>query len=74
MGYNVGADLAHPPPTHLLWPNETRLRSFLKKPLRPVWINPESRIVEEMVPAGPAAQLSFTPVICVSASKVKTAT
>ncbi|CAB1112059.1 unnamed protein product [Ectocarpus sp. CCAP 1310/34] len=47
-----------------------RLRSFLKKPLRAVWLSPESRLVERMLPACSAADLSFTPVICVSASKV----
>ncbi|CAM9939616.1 unnamed protein product [Ectocarpus fasciculatus] len=49
-----------------------RLRSFLKKPLRAVWLSPESRLVEGMLPACSAADLSFTPVICVSASKVIT--
>ncbi|CAN0581994.1 unnamed protein product, partial [Ectocarpus sp. 12 AP-2014] len=40
------------------------------KPLRAVWLSPESRLVEGMLPACSAADLSFTPVICVSASKV----
>eukprot|EP00752_Nemacystus_decipiens_P004789 g4357.t3 len=50
-------------------PLTTRLRSFLRKPLRAVWLNPESRLVDGMIPASPTAGLSFTPVVCVSASK-----
>lgn len=46
-----------------------RLRAFLKKPLRAIWLNPETRLVEGMIPACSTADLSFTPVICVSASK-----
>lgn len=48
-----------------------RLRSFLKKPLRAVWLSPESRLVEGMLPACPPSDLAFTPVICVSASKAR---
>ena len=50
-----------------------RLRSFLKKPLRAVWLSPESRLVEGMLPACPPSDLAFTPVICVSASKARAA-
>ncbi|CAM9609314.1 unnamed protein product [Scytosiphon promiscuus] len=49
-----------------------RLRSCLKKPLRAVWLSPESHLVEGMMPACSPDELSFTPVICVSASKVIT--
>lgn len=66
-----------PPPAHtrhvrhfFSWSGR-RLRSFLKKPLRPVWLSPETRLVEGMLPACPATDLPFTPVICVSASKVR---
>ncbi|CAM9749965.1 unnamed protein product, partial [Sphacelaria rigidula] len=56
-------------------PLRIRVRSFLKKPLRPVWISPETRIIDGMLPAWPSSpssenDLSFTPIICVSSSKV----
>ncbi|CAM9229889.1 unnamed protein product, partial [Hapterophycus canaliculatus] len=49
-----------------------RLRPCLRKPLRAVWLSPESHLVEGMMPACSPDDLSFTPVICVSASKVVT--
>ncbi|CAM9863616.1 unnamed protein product, partial [Discosporangium mesarthrocarpum] len=47
-----------------------RLARVLRKPLRPVWLCPDGLLLEGMLPAWDAASLTFTPVICVSASKL----
>lgn len=62
--------LLSPPTVRFLY---GRLQSFMKKPLRPVWLSPETRLFDGMLPAwsDSGEDLSFTPVICVSSSKVK---
>lgn len=47
------------------------LRATFAKPFRAIWISPATRLLADMLP-GVGDDLAFTPVICVSASEVKT--
>jgi tRNA A64-2'-O-ribosylphosphate transferase len=44
-----------------------RLRQLIKKPLRPIWLTPASRLFIDNMPVYDDA--SFYPIICVSASE-----
>ncbi|CAM9453215.1 unnamed protein product, partial [Choristocarpus tenellus] len=47
-----------------------RLKMFLHKPLRPLWLCPDSCVGVGTLPAADTTTLPFTPIICVSASKI----